>query len=64
MNHCNKKINTKIYDAGKKIGLNKKDINNILNETLSTNEQTSLAAGPHPPMYTSCLYGTISITDF
>jgi hypothetical protein len=61
MNSSNKKINRKIYDVGQKIGLNKKDINNMLNNTQSINEQTSLAAGP--PAYPCTLYGTISIKD-
>lgn len=50
----------KIYDIGQKIGLNKRDIDNILNQP--KNEQTSLEAGG--PIYPCTEYGTISIRDF
>ncbi len=62
MSSRNEKINRKIYYVGQKIGLNKKDINNILNNAQSINEQTSLATGP--PDYLCTFYGTISIKDF
>ena len=52
----------RVYELGYMIGLNKKDMNSILNDTLLRNEQLSLTAGPPP--YHSGFYGTISIKDF
>ncbi len=61
MNSSNKKINAKLYEHGQMMGLNKKDINNILDNIIPKNEQLSFVAGPTP--YLSSFYGTISIKD-
>ena len=51
-----------VHELGNVIGLNKKEMNSILNDTLLKNEQLSLTAGPPP--YNGGFYGTISIKDF
>jgi len=57
-----KKVNIKLYDIGEKIGLNKKEMNNLLNDHPQRIEQSSLLLGPKP--YWATFYGTISIKDF
>lgn len=57
--------NAKIFEIGQKIGLNKKEIENILTNTSSTIELTSqlLGSGPNEPYWAS-MYGSISTKDF
>ena len=52
----------KIYGLGIKLGLSKKDINDILKDTSIGDERTSFSMGPG--RYGSAFYGTISINDF
>lgn len=52
----------RIYEIGKPLGLNKRDISEILNRSSSVIEQSSLGAGP--TIYPGDFYGTISIYDF
>lgn len=52
----------KIYGLGIKLGLSKKDINDILKDPSTRNEQPSFSMGPGG--YGSGYYGTISIHDF
>ena len=52
----------RIYEIGKPLGLNKRDISEILNRSSSLIEQSSLRAGPN--IYPGDFYGTISIYDF
>ncbi len=52
----------KIYGLGIKLGLNKKDINDIMKDTSMRDEQTSFSLGP--PGYPGSFYGTVSINDF
>jgi len=52
----------KIYGLGIKLGLNKKDINDIMKDTSMRDEQTSFSLGP--PGYHGSFYGTVSINDF
>ncbi|MCK5030528.1 MAG: hypothetical protein KAR64_03590 [Thermoplasmatales archaeon] len=52
----------KIYGLGIKLGLNKKDINDIMKDTSMRDEQTSFSLGP--PGYSGSFYGTVSINDF
>ena len=47
---------------GNKLGLSKKDINNILENRNTRTEQPSLSIGG--PDYPGTYYGTISINDF
>ena len=54
--------NEKIYEIGRTIGLNKKEISSILNDTPIRNEQFYFNGGPID--YLSSLYGTISTKDF
>ena len=61
MNTSKKDKNTKLYEYGQMIGLNKNEINNIVNNILPNSEQLSYVAGPMP--YLSSFYGTISILD-
>jgi hypothetical protein len=61
MKSGNKK-NTKLYDVGKKIELNKKDMYNILNNIPLMNKHISITIGPRN--YMSSLYGTVSTSDF
>ena len=51
-----------LYKLGKKLGLAKKDFDDILKYTGSRKEQSSLSIGP--TWYPSTKYGTISINDF
>ena len=60
VNDINKK-NVNIYEIVKKLGLNKKDVNNLLIENECKNEHLSLEAGPEP--YWAAMYGAISIND-
>ena len=53
--------NEKFYTSAKALGLNKKEIYAILNDTSAIVEQTSFSSGPH---YPGGRYGTISIKDF
>jgi len=50
------------YKLGNKIGLNKKDIKNVLENPNIKIEQPSLSIGG--PDYPGTYYGTISIKDF
>jgi len=50
-----------LYQLGKKVGLNKNEVNNILNKTNSKVEQPSFSVGPD---YSGGWYGTTSIKDF
>ena len=47
---------------GKKLDLDKKDIDQLLNDIPPRNEQPSLSLGP--PWYLGGYYGTISINGF
>jgi plasmid maintenance system antidote protein VapI len=62
MNSGNKKINADIYRLGQIMGLNKKDMNNILNNAHQPTEEYQISLGPKP--YYATFYGTISINDF
>lgn len=44
------------------LGLNKNDMDDVLKDTSTKNEQLSFSMGPHE--YCSALYGTVSINDF
>jgi len=55
-------MKNEIYDLGIKLGLNKKDIKEILKNTQMQNENLSLSLGG--PGYPGAFYGTISIRDF
>ena len=46
-----------LYIFGKKLGLNKSDIESILNYVSVTDEQAYLSSGPN---YGGMLYGTVS----
>ncbi len=54
--------NKKFYTSAKALGLNKKEIYAILNDTSAIVEQTSFSSGP--PMYPGGRYGTVSIKVF
>jgi hypothetical protein len=58
--------NNEIYKIGQKIGLNKKDIENILKKNPSTNQSTfqMFGLGPDDPPYWASFYGSISIRNF
>ena len=58
MNHADKKI----FQVGRKIGLNKKEIDHMLNNMSLIDEQNYLTAGPK--VYIGSLYGTVSIKVF
>jgi len=62
MDICVNNMTKRIYRLGKQLGLNNKDIDKILRQTSSRNEQPSLTAGPD--VYSGGWYGTISINDF
>jgi len=62
MNRMNNNKIIRVYELGYMLGLNKKDMNSILNDTPLRNEQLSLTAGPPP--YPGAFYGTISVKDF
>lgn len=51
----------KLYKLGEKLGLAKKDFDDILKYTVSRKEQPSFSIGP--PWYPGTKYGTISIND-
>ncbi|UCH72491.1 MAG: hypothetical protein JSW62_02790 [Thermoplasmatales archaeon] len=57
--------NNEIYKVGQKVGLNKKEIENILKNNSPANQLTSqsLEFGPDPPYWAS-LYGSISTRNF
>jgi ABC-type enterochelin transport system substrate-binding protein len=57
-----KQADKKIFEVGQKIGLTKKEIDNMLNNMLLINEQNLLSFGPRG--YMGSLYGTISIKSF
>ena len=61
MNCSKRKIDTKLYEYGQMMGLNKNEINNIIDNIIPKSEQLSYIAGPQP--YLSSFYGTISILD-
>ena len=50
------------YQLGNKIGLNKKDLKNVLENPNTRTEQPSFSIGG--PDYPGTYYGTISINDF
>jgi hypothetical protein len=52
----------KICGLGIKLGLSKKDINDVMKDTSMGDEQTSFSLGP--PGYPGSFYGTVSINDF
>jgi len=52
----------KIYGLGFNLGLNKKEINAILSESLIKDEHASFSLGP--PKYPGSFYGTFSINEF
>ena len=54
--------NKTFYKTGKMLGLNTRDINDMLAYSVEKTEYTHLEAGP--PMYPCSFYGTISIKDF
>lgn len=51
----------KLDELTSTLGMNKTDVDNLLANSTTSNEQTYLSAGP---MYCSNYYGTISIKDF
>lgn len=61
MNTSKKNIDTKLYEYGQMMGLNKNEINNIIDNIIPNSEQLTYVAGPTP--YLSSFYGTISILD-
>jgi hypothetical protein len=61
MNASKKNIDTKLYEYGQAIGLNKNEINCIIDNIIPNNEQLTYVAGPQP--YLSSFYGTFSILD-
>ena len=52
----------KIFEVGQKIGLSKKEMDNMLNNMSLINEQNLLTSGPIT--YMGSLYGTISTEVF
>ena len=56
------RMKRKIYGLGIKLGLSKKDINDIMKDTSMGDEQTSFSSGP--PTYPGGRYGTVSIKVF
>ncbi|GAG84781.1 unnamed protein product [marine sediment metagenome] len=54
--------NEKFYKSAKMLGLNKKEIDDILNDTSAIAEQTSFSSGPF--QYPGGRYGTVSIEVF
>ena len=63
MNENNKKTYSKAYEVGKKIGLNEKDVDDILININASNDQSSIQVGPPDP-YIGGFYGTMSFKDF
>ena len=57
----NRVNNWNLYDIGQKLGLDKKDIYNVITNRISGNEQISYTAGPID--YCGAMYGSISIND-
>ena len=51
-----------LYKLGEKLGLSKKDFDDILKNSNNRKEQLSFQIGP--PWYPGTKYGTISINDF
>ena len=62
MEQISNKETSELIKLGKKIGLEKKDMNTMLKNILPRNEQHSFSLGPS--MYNGGYYGTISINDF
>ena len=54
--------NKSFYKLGKMLGLNTREINNVLRYSANKIDQASLEAGPN--QYYCSFYGTISIKDF
>ena len=54
--------NRNLYYIGKKLGMKKKDIDLVINDTNNIEEQSSSSAGP--PWYPGTHYGTVSIDEF
>ncbi len=52
----------KLNELTSTLGINREEVESILANRASSNEQGCLTAGP--VMYTSTYYGTISIKDF
>ena len=59
-----KNKNYKIYKIGQKIGLNEKEIENVLTNTVPASELSSKTAGPGDDIYCGGLYASISTRDF
>jgi hypothetical protein len=62
-----KKSNIKLrelYELTKMLEISSIDVEKIMIDCKSSNEQICLTDGPKPPMYKSALYGAISIYDF
>lgn len=55
-------IISKIHKLGSKLGLNKNEIDTMINKQEFIQEQTSFSFGP--PFYPGNRYGTISIKEF
>ena len=51
-----------LYKIGEKLGLNKKDFDNILKNTNNNEEQFFFSIGP-PWYHNGTMYGTISINN-
>ena len=58
----NKKISKNLYEVSQKLGLDKKEVYNLITDVMSGNEQITIANGPIE--YLSTMYGTISVNDF
>jgi len=52
----------RIYSLGKRIGLNKKDIDNVIMNSGKKLEQVNFSYGPYE--YHGGRYGTVSLNDF
>jgi len=64
MKQTNKANESNLIEIGRMLGLNKKDIEDIINPTPTNNEQILFTIGPDDPVYPASYYGTISIKDF
>jgi len=53
---------SELIALGEKLGLNEENIDAMLKDIPTRNEQPSFSLGP--PDYFGCYYGTISINDF
>ena len=62
MNRRNNKTNASIDELGLMLGLEKKNMDQLLKEVSPRDEQVSFSLGP--PLYTGGFYGTISVNDF